>query len=169
MGEIQQLLRRQHRPAGKLPPLHLGQAVLGGPVGAPAGHVGRQRLAVVAPGQVVQRDQIIAVVDPTKALNEIELKRGKIAAAEADHRAAIFMAKEAQSKLNRMESIIKRKAETAGAPREEIESQIRAEIPLGRFEEASEVGAVIAFLASPAAGYVNGINVPVDGGCTQSL
>ena len=44
-----------------------------------------------------------------------------------------------------------------------------ASVPLGRFADASEVANVIAFLASPAAGYVNGINVPVDGGRTLSL
>jgi 3-oxoacyl-[acyl-carrier protein] reductase len=46
---------------------------------------------------------------------------------------------------------------------------MRATVPLGRFAEASEIADVIAFLASPAAGYVSGINVPVDGGRTQSL
>ena len=44
-----------------------------------------------------------------------------------------------------------------------------ANVPAGRFAEAAEIGAVIAFLAWPAAGYINGINVPVDGGRTQSL
>lgn len=64
----------------------------------------------------------------------------------------------------RLESILKRKSDSTGTPREEIEAQLRAEIPLGRIAEAGEVGAVIAFLASPAAGYVSGASIPVDGG-----
>ena len=44
-----------------------------------------------------------------------------------------------------------------------------ASVPAARFADAHEIGGVIAFLATPAAGYINGINVPVDGGRTQSL
>ena len=44
-----------------------------------------------------------------------------------------------------------------------------ASVPAQRFAEPAEIAAAIAFLASPAAGYVNGINLPVDGGRTQSL
>ncbi len=39
-----------------------------------------------------------------------------------------------------------------------------ANVPLRRFADPSEVGTVAAFLASPAASYVNGLNLPVDGG-----
>ena len=44
-----------------------------------------------------------------------------------------------------------------------------AEVPLQRFAEPHEVAAAIAFLASPAAAYISGINLPVDGGRTKSL
>ena len=44
-----------------------------------------------------------------------------------------------------------------------------AEIPAGRFGDAHEIAAAVAFLASAAAGYINGINLPVDGGRTRSL
>ena len=46
---------------------------------------------------------------------------------------------------------------------------MKSEIPAKRFADADEVAAAAAFLASPAAGYINGINVPVDGGRTPSL
>jgi 3-oxoacyl-[acyl-carrier protein] reductase len=62
----------------------------------------------------------------------------------------------------RLESIIKRKA--ASSSQEAVEAAMRAEIPLGRFAEPAELGAVIAFLASPAAGYISGASIPVDGG-----
>ncbi|HET9818623.1 MAG TPA: SDR family oxidoreductase [Rhodanobacteraceae bacterium] len=46
---------------------------------------------------------------------------------------------------------------------------MEAEIPMRRFADPSEIAAAVAFLASPAAGYITGINVPVDGGRTRSL
>ena len=62
----------------------------------------------------------------------------------------------------RLESIIKRKA--ADSSQEAVEDAMKSEIPLGRFAAPEEIGGVIAFLASPAAGYVTGVSVPVDGG-----
>jgi 3-oxoacyl-[acyl-carrier protein] reductase len=38
------------------------------------------------------------------------------------------------------------------------------EIPAGRIGQPQEFGAAVAFLCSPAAAYINGINLPVDGG-----
>lgn len=69
----------------------------------------------------------------------------------------------------RLSSIIQTKADKTGRPFEEIQSEMIAEIPAGRICEPHEVAAAVAFLASPAAGYINGINVPVDGGRTGSL
>ncbi len=70
---------------------------------------------------------------------------------------------------SRLESIIKNKAKSAGKSEEEITKEMMAEIPAGRIGQPEEVAAAIAFLASPAAGYINGINVPVDGGRTGNL
>lgn len=69
----------------------------------------------------------------------------------------------------RLSSLIQTKADKTGKPFEEIQSEMIAEIPAGRICEPHEVAAAVAFLASPAAGYINGINVPVDGGRTGCL
>ncbi len=69
----------------------------------------------------------------------------------------------------RNESMIKLRAEKSGKSEDEIRFEMVREIPLGRIGEPSEIGAAIAFLASPAASYISGINVPVDGGRTACL
>ncbi|WP_305982296.1 SDR family oxidoreductase [Roseivirga thermotolerans] len=69
----------------------------------------------------------------------------------------------------RLTSIIENKAKKTGRAVEDVEAEMKSEIPARRFAEASEVAAAAAFLASPAAGYINGINVPVDGGRTGCL
>jgi len=69
----------------------------------------------------------------------------------------------------RLDSIIKSKAEKSGKTFDEIKNEMIAEVPAGRISEPYEVAAAVAFLATPAAGYINGINVPVDGGRTGSL
>src|SRR5258706_4369591 len=69
----------------------------------------------------------------------------------------------------KIESIIQTRAEKSGRSADGIREEMIAEIPAGRMAEASEVGAVVAFLASPAAGYINGVSLPVDGGRTGSL
>lgn len=69
----------------------------------------------------------------------------------------------------RLEALIKNRAKKGGKTVEDVRRDMIAEIPAGRIADASEVAAAIAFLASPAAGYINGINLPVDGGRTGSL
>ena len=55
------------------------------------------------------------------------------------------------------------------APYEAYREGIAERIPAGRFARPEEIAAVVAFLASPAAGYINGAYIPVDGGLTASL
>ncbi len=69
----------------------------------------------------------------------------------------------------RLQTIIENKSKNTGESLNEIKNEMESEIPLGRFAEASEVANAIAFLASPAASYITGINVPVDGGRTGCL
>jgi len=69
----------------------------------------------------------------------------------------------------RLDSLIKSKAEKSGKTYEDIKNEMISEVPAGRISEPNEVAAAVAFLATPAAGYINGINVPVDGGRTGSL
>lgn len=69
----------------------------------------------------------------------------------------------------RLQSLIKTRADKEGKTLMQVEEDMISEIPLGRIGTAEDVAAAIAFLASPAADYINGINIPVDGGKTASL
>lgn len=73
------------------------------------------------------------------------------------------------TETERLSSIIDGKAARTGAKVDHVRDEMIAEIPAARFGKPLEVGAAVAFLASPAAAYINGINVPVDGGRTPSL
>lgn len=73
------------------------------------------------------------------------------------------------TRTQRLDQILRDRAEASGKPEAEIAQGMLATVPAARFAEAAEVGSVIAFLCSPAAGYINGINLPVDGGRTRSL
>jgi 3-oxoacyl-[acyl-carrier protein] reductase len=69
----------------------------------------------------------------------------------------------------RLTSLIAGTAEKLQQSSQAVEQKMIDSIPMKRFGAASEIGNVIAFLASPAASYVTGINVPVDGGRTPTL
>ena len=69
----------------------------------------------------------------------------------------------------RLAALIKGRAAKSNAPEDTVSREMRGTIPLGRFAQPEEVGAAIAFLASPAGGYISGINLPFDGGRLPAL
>ncbi len=69
----------------------------------------------------------------------------------------------------RLEAIINNKSTKANKSVEEISTEMMNEVPMRRFAEANEIAQAVCFLASDMASYINGINLPVDGGRTASL
>jgi len=70
---------------------------------------------------------------------------------------------------DRLAELFEARAKSRGVPLSVIEEEWKAEIPMGRFGRPDEFGAVAAFLASPAASYVTGVSIPVDGGRVSAL
>jgi len=70
---------------------------------------------------------------------------------------------------DRLQYLFSIQAAQQGINIDDIEKNIINAIPAKRLGEPEEFGAVAAFLCTPAAGYINGVNIPVDGGRTGSL
>lgn len=73
------------------------------------------------------------------------------------------------TKTTRLDAYIQGKAKELDISIEQATKHTEAIIPMQRFGEAREFANAVAFLASPAAGYISGVNLPVDGGRTACL
>ena len=69
----------------------------------------------------------------------------------------------------RLRSLIQTNAAKRNVANDIIEREMMHDIPMKRFGEASEIAAMAAFLATPAASYVNGVSIQVDGGRVGSI
>jgi len=70
---------------------------------------------------------------------------------------------------SRLSAIAERKAQSTGKSIEQVIDDMGNATPMNRVGEPEEVANAVCFLASPAASYINGINLPVDGGRTTCL
>lgn len=73
------------------------------------------------------------------------------------------------TETGRITQIIGNRAQATGQSEDAIAEGMRKTVPVGRFAQPGEIGGVIAFLCSPAAAYINGVSLAVDGGRMQSI
>ena len=73
------------------------------------------------------------------------------------------------TKTDRLNELVSKKASHNNCTEGEVVQKMKSIIPVGRFAEPKELGYLAAFLCSNYASYINGINLPVDGGRTKSL
>jgi 3-oxoacyl-[acyl-carrier protein] reductase len=70
---------------------------------------------------------------------------------------------------NRLKEVNQNRAKSLNISLEEVENKLLSETPIGRFVDASETAAMIAFLCSAQSGAITGVNIQVDGGRISSM
>jgi 3-oxoacyl-[acyl-carrier protein] reductase len=73
------------------------------------------------------------------------------------------------TRTRRLQQILDDRSAASGKDEAVVAAGMLATVPAGRFADPVEVAAAIAFLASPAAGYISGVSLAVDGGRMQSI
>lgn len=73
------------------------------------------------------------------------------------------------TETERVTELMEYRARAGGTTIEDEIARQALEIPLGRFASPDEFGRVAAFLVSPAASYINGVMLPVDGGTIKGV
>jgi 3-oxoacyl-[acyl-carrier protein] reductase len=197
MGDLQALVRAVTTLAAEAGPVHVLINNSGGPSPGPITgaewnafppaflqHVGAAHAVtgVLLPGmKEAGYGRIINIIStsvkqPIPGLGVSNTVRGAMAnwaktlAAEvAVHGITVNNVLPGATRTERLESLMAARAAREGKPVPDVEAAMKAAIPARRFAEPQEIGRAIAFLASPWASYVTGINLPVDGGRTACL
>ena len=73
------------------------------------------------------------------------------------------------TRTDRVVELSEANARREGITADQADERIVSQIPLGRMGTPEEFAAVVAFLASPAASFITGVTIPVDGGWTKGL
>ncbi len=196
-SDVNQVKERVNDYVKKNPPIHILVNNTGGPKGGPIVDADLQEFInafsshllcnhvlaqAVIPGMKAERyGRIINIIStsvkqPIAGLGVSNTIRGAVASwakTLADELApygiTVNNVLPGMTKTARLDSLIKSKSEKIGKSVDEITKAMIAEIPAGRFAQPEEFAAAVAFLATPAASYINGISLPVDGGRTLSL